>query len=208
MFGQWWLWRFWMKFFFFSKTDILTPRMAKMSKCKFLDASWMSVNMQRAPYVNIQDWPPGKGSALKTVAVYLNVCCQTSACNSETIIHQLTASEDAGRKARATLMLGSKMDAGVEMLRPHQTPLWMKISVLMSAVETKTWSAGGGLEWMSLRQVREESKKSKSWENEHFNKLLFPKKVLDLVVSDLFIFVAGGYFLMGSARCPIVLRIF
>ena len=106
------------------------------------------------PYVNIQDSPLGKGNALK---IRLNVCCQMPAWISDTITPQLNASEGAGRKT--TLMLGSNlhMFASAQMLHHHQTPLWIKISVKWSAVETKAWSAVGGGEWMSMRQVGEAS---------------------------------------------------
>ena len=59
MFHRWWLWRFWMNFFFFSKTDILTPKMAKMTKCKILDASWMTF------------CPPPRGDRIEKTTLFL-----------------------------------------------------------------------------------------------------------------------------------------
>ena len=44
MFGRWWLWRFWMKFFFFSKTDILTQNHPKMSTWKIFHAIMRSMS--------------------------------------------------------------------------------------------------------------------------------------------------------------------
>ena len=152
--------KFFFILFFIIKLEYETPGTQKVFLSSPLLRGAPSLSSKSLLNVNIQDPLPGQGSALKT---HLTVCCQTSSWHSETITPQLSASEGAGRKTRATLMLGSNMqfNASVQMSHPHQTPLWMKVSVLRSAVETKTLTAVEIGEWMSMRQVGEASNKSK-----------------------------------------------
>ena len=72
---------------------------------------------------------PGTGSALE---MGLLVYCPMYTWNSERKTPQLSASEGAGRKARATPLLGSSLqvDASAEIIHPHQKPSWTKVSVI------------------------------------------------------------------------------